>query len=65
MSKLIKDFYKIVNNIINKIIISMINLIFDECIKNYKFEFEDDNKRKHKINKTNFTLENNIKKDRL
>lgn len=43
----------------------MINLIFDECIKNYKFEFEDDNKRKHKINKTNFTLENNIKKDRL
>ena len=48
------DDYDISFSLINesdiKFIIENIKKIFDECIKNYQFEFEDENKRKHKIN---------------
>lgn len=63
------DDYDISFSLINesdiKFIIDSIKIIFDDCIKNYKFEYEDENKRIYKINKTNFTIENNIKRDRL
>jgi hypothetical protein len=63
------DDYDISLSLINdsdiEFIIKSITEIFDECIKNYQFVFEDENKRIHKINKTNFIIENILKKDRL
>ena len=51
------------NNI--KLITDTIDNIFNECIKNYRFEFEDEYKRQHKINKDNFFIEYVKKNDRL
>jgi hypothetical protein len=39
--------------------------IYDECIKNYQFEFEDEYRKKYKLNKGNFSIEFDEKKDRL
>lgn len=47
----------IVENIVNNIIV--------KCMRNYQFDLEDDNKRKYKLNKENFKIETEEKKDRL
>jgi hypothetical protein len=39
--------------------------IYDECIKNYRFQFEDEHRKEHKLNKSNFSIEFENKKDRL
>jgi len=48
-----------------KILIENINDIFNNSIRNYQFEFMDDNKRVYKINKSNFKLDFFDKKDRM
>lgn len=57
----------LINNIPENIvkIKNIVNDTIIECIKNYKFDYEDENKRKFKINKENFTVEIEEKKDRL
>jgi hypothetical protein len=48
-----------------EIIKNTIKDIYDKCIKNYQFQFEDEYRKKYKLNKSNFSIEFENKKDRL